>query len=322
VGDVFPFIVGCARSGTTLLRAMFDAHSEIAIPGESYFAVWLGRRRGRYETPDGFDTERFLGDLLPDHWFRHWGVADADVRAALDAASPATFPDAVRAVYRCYAVTHGKTRYGDKTPTYVRYIPVLARDFPESVFVHLVRDGRDVALSLLDAPWGPQTFADAALHWRDNVAAGRRAGRALGVARYCEVRYEDLLADPEREARMLCRFMGIAYEPAMLAYAERADEMISRLPDPREHANLRLPPTVGLRDWRRTMPEAQVQLFDALAGPALRQFGYEPGPAPPDGDTRVKAAYARARWRARNGARRARRVAVRARDATGGRDVR
>ena len=240
---IFPFVVGCSRSGTTLLRALLDAHPLLAVPPESHFAV-LPRLR-----------------LRRDPWFRLWEIDPPDLRGLGVA-------DAVRAVFAAYAAAHGKPRYADKTPHYVSHLPLLADRFPEARFVHVVRDGRDVALSLLEVPWGPDDLEGAALHWRRRVLEGRAAG--LGPARYRELRYEALVADPERELRGLAAWLELSYDPAMLDPARRPVAM----PYPEHHHRLALAPTPGLRDWRREMSAADAARFQAVAGDALAELGY------------------------------------------------
>jgi len=240
---IFPFVVGCSRSGTTLLRALLDAHPLLAVPPESHFAV-LPRLR-----------------LRRDPWFRLWDIDPPDLRGLGVA-------DAVRAVFAAYAAAHGKPRYADKTPHYVSHLPLLADRFPEARFVHVVRDGRDVALSLLEVPWGPDDLEGAALHWRRRVLEGRAAG--LGPARYRELRYEALVADPERELRGLAAWLELPYDPAMLDPARRPVAM----PYPEHHHRVALAPTPGLRDWRREMSAADAARFQAVAGDALAELGY------------------------------------------------
>jgi hypothetical protein len=194
---------------------------------------------------------------------------------------PASFPDAVRRAYGQWAAHAGKPRYADKTPMHVSHLPRLARMFPEARFVHLVRDGRDVALSYCTVEWGPATVTEAALLWRRRVAAGRRAGRRLGPGRYREVRYEDLVAEPERVVRELCAFLDLAWDDTLLRYPARAGEVIAATRFPAAHDRLRLPPTPGLRDWRRDMDPVDIAAFEAVAGRELVAFGYAPaGPAP------------------------------------------
>lgn len=308
----FPFIVGCGRSGTTLVRAILNAHPEVAVPGESYFVVWLGRQRRRYEVAGGFDQGSFLDDLSGQAWFRRWALPDDEVRAALADAAPTGFPDAVRAVYGAYARQHGKQRYGDKTPIYILHLPLIASLLPEVAFVHVLRDGRNVALSLLNAGWGPQRWEHAALHWKLQVERGRAAGRALGASRYCELRYEDLLDDPEGQVRTLCRFLGLEFDGSMLRYFEGAASLLSAEPYPHEHENLRLPPTKGLRDWRTAVTATEIAQFEALAGDLLTDLGYHRATSILTLSTRLHAHQVKTNWHLHRAARAAKSKAAKA----------
>jgi hypothetical protein len=227
---------------------MLDAHPELAVPPESHFV--LAR-----------DVGRLRRALRRDRWFALWGIETPDLRGL-------EFADAVRALFANYAAHHGKPRYADKTPHYVSHLPRLAERFEEARFVHVVRDGRDVALSLLEVPWGPDSVEEAALQWRRRVLEGRAAG--LGPDCYRELRYEALVADPERELRALVAWLDLPYDAGMLAYASRP----LVVPYPDHHARLTLPPTPGLRDWRRDMAPADVTRFEAIAGDALETLGY------------------------------------------------
>lgn len=276
-----PFIVGCGRSGTTLLRAMFDSHPGMAVPPESYFVASMGRHRRRYERAGVFVTERFIEDLLAHQRFDLWALPEREVREVLRDEEPADLPDAIRLTYRTYAASRGKPRYGDKTPSYVLHLPLLADMFPEARFIHIIRDGHDVALSMLNIAWGPNSVEDAALHWRRHVSRGRKEGERLGPERYREVRYEDLVAEPETVIRSLCPFLDLPFEESMLRYFERAEEVMAGSRDRDKHKRLALPPTHGLRDWRTQMDARDLATFDALAGNLLHELGYQRGAAPP-----------------------------------------
>jgi hypothetical protein len=263
--EPFVFVVGCERSGTTLLRAMLDSHPRLAVPPESHFLIPL------LAVP--FDRESFLETLAEHRRFARWSLPIEDVAAALDAAEVDTMRDAVRALYRTYASRHGKDRWGDKTPGYVRHLTGLAALLPESRFVHIIRDGRDVALSWMDTDFGPSTVTEAAQRWRKDVRAGRQAGREL-PDRYLEVRYEDLVDHPEAVLTTICEFTDLAFDPAMLDYPERADAVIEATLAPRHHGRLRQRPTAGLRKWREEMPPDAVRAFEQTAGGLLARLGY------------------------------------------------
>jgi Sulfotransferase family len=270
----FLFIFGCGRSGTTMLRSMFDSHPGIAIPGESGF-IWQARKR--HERRTEFDVHSFVDSLLSHRRFQKWGLDAQSLRAAMFSDPPVEdFAAAIRRLYRLFADARGKERYGDKTPGHVLRLPLIASMFPEGRFVHLVRDGRDVTLSYMDIKeWGPASVPEAALYWKRRVQYGRRKGRALGPTRYTEVRYEDLVADPEAELRRLCGFASLAFHDEMLRYFERAGEVLDLEMHPHRHQGIHRPPTAGLRDWRTKMNDEDVSCFEVLAGDALTEFGYE-----------------------------------------------
>lgn len=265
--DPFVFVVGCERSGTTLLRAMLDSHSELAMPPESYFLVPLMK--------EPYAPQSFL-DLLAEHRrFARWGLPIEEVERELQDARPGDLAAAVRVLYRTYARSRGKSRWGDKSPGYVRRIRALAGLLPEAHFVHIIRDGRDVALSWLETPFGPGSITEAAERWRKDVRAGRRAGRKHAEDRYMEVRYERLVSRPKRVLRRLCDFARLGFEPGMLDYPRRADAIIEPTLEPQSHQRLHRPPTSGLRDWRTQMDLADVRAFNRVAGDLLTRLGYE-----------------------------------------------
>ena len=268
--DPFLFIVGRGRSGTTLIRSQLDTHPDLAVVNENHAMATLVRKRRSYETARGFDAQALVGDIRRNTSFFRLEMTPEDVGRALSEASPRSLADAVRAIYRFYAARRGKSRYADKNPNNVLHVGPIAELFPEARFLHVIRDGRDSTLSYLAASFGPTNVAEAALYWRRFVGHGRREGLALGPDRYRELRYEDLLADPEKELRAICAFIGLPFDDAMLRYYERAHELIDK-----DHPNLGRPPTKGIRDWRREMDPGDVVLFEALAGDLLDELGYE-----------------------------------------------
>ena len=259
--EPFPFIVACGRSGTTLLRAMLERGGQIAIPPESYFPVSLRPRYGHAFEPIGF-----AADLGENVRFRAWDLPVPDLSEVR------TYPDALRTVYAAYAAAHSADRYGDKTPPFVLHMDLLADLFAEGRFVHLIRDGRDVARSLVQTSFGPNGLARAAEVWKRRVSRGRASGALLGPARYLEVRYEALVGEPETTLRSVCAFLELEFHDEMLHPEEGGTLVPESEP---HHANLAMPVTAGLRDWRRDMPDADVALVEALGGGLLSELGYE-----------------------------------------------
>jgi hypothetical protein len=272
---------------------MLDSHPEMAVPDETHFLASIGRKHRRRRRPDGFDVGAFVKEIFNYRSFREWGLPEERVTEAFRASPPRNYPEAIRRLYATYAAQRGKCRYGDKTPDYVLHLDYLGRLFPDARFVHLIRDGRDIALSYMQLGFSLETAAT--YYWKRYVRAGRRAGAGLGPGRYREIRYEDLLADPEGQLRAMCPFLGLEFDFAMLRYFERADEVLGSVPVTRRrwHRHLDRPPTLGLRDWRREMSTEQVVLFEALAGDLLQELGYERGC--PEVPLRAQL-HARRRW--------------------------
>ena len=269
--DAPPLIVlGVRRSGTTLLRVMLDRNPELAVPDESYFVPQLARRhRGRVDPAAFVDDLRRLPTLV------EWGLSPDAVAARLREGM--SRGEAIAAVFAAYAAERGKTRWGDKTPLYMQYLPLLERLFPEAAYVHLVRDGRDAATSFLEVPagimtagWGhPRDAAGFAAQWAIEVRGARALGRRVGE-RYIEVRYEELVASPGEELRRICAFAGLEYDDAMLGYVGQTDSAR------KEHQRrLDEPPRVGVRDWRTEMPPEDVAAFESVAGDLLGDLGYD-----------------------------------------------
>jgi len=297
---VFPLFLGSGRSGTTVFRNVFDSHSELAMTHEAHFVAQLAQQRSVYETASGFDQELFAADLYRNSNFVRQGIERSSVEQRLRLDDVATFADAVRCVFSLYAGAQDKRLYGDKTPGYVNHIELLAGIFPESKFVHIIRDGRDVALGYLDRDeWGPSTVAEAALYWRSRVSRGRDAGRSIGENRYIEVRYEDMVDDPEFTTRRVCSFLGLDFEPAMLQFHEKGEAFIASSNTPEAFAGLAKPITKGMRDWRTQMANDDVALFEVIAGDLLDSLGYETVSDSPSSALRIRARWAAAAWQAR-----------------------
>jgi Sulfotransferase family len=283
-----PFIVGATRSGTTLLRLMLDAHPDMAIPSESHFIPDLIKAY-RLESAS---PER-LAEVVTAH--RRWGDFHLDaeeLRERFRAIDPINPGDAIRAFFELYAEREGKSRWGDKTPGYVREMHRIESVLPEARFIHLIRDGRDVALSVLGMNWGPSTVPEAAFRWKKRILRARE--QVPRIDHYVEVRYEDLVLDTGATLRRVCEFIELPYDEAMLEYHERAPQRLQekardldRGPEKEpQSAEARLeshalateppdPERVGR--WRTEMSAEDRAVYEQLAGDLLADLGYEVG---------------------------------------------
>jgi len=267
---------------------MLNAHPQIAVPPESRFVIEL------YESSDydEVEVEGILARLEAHRRFQLWQLSIEDVRRELGQHKFLPYARVMEGAFRAYARARDKSRWGDKTPRYVEHIALLARLFPSARFVHQIRDGRDVALSYADVPFGPKSVARAAHLWARRVRSGIEAGRALGPERYAELRYEDLVVDPEAHARRLCGFLGVPFDDGMMDHARRArSDILERAARYNPHLTER--PAAQLRSWEREMSPSQVAVFEAVAGELLSQLGYPRAAGDPSAGTRVAAALGR-----------------------------
>ena len=266
-------VLGVRRSGTTLLRVMLDRNAELAVPDESYFVPQLARRhRGTIDPAVFVDDLRRLPTLV------EWGLSPERVAERLRPGM--TSGEAIACVFETYAGERGKPRWGDKTPLYMQHLSLLESLFPTARFVHLIRDGRDAALSFLSVPrgimtegWGhPQDARGFARQWATEIRSARDLGDRIGSGRYLELRYEALVADPASELRRVCDFAGLVYDDAMLGYVGHTDAAR------KEHQQrLNEPPRVGVRDWSTEMSANDRAAFEATAGDLLAELEYPVG---------------------------------------------
>jgi hypothetical protein len=256
---------------------MLDRHPMLAIPPETVGLIpdLYGRRLRYGEQGRVDDMHRFLRDLSSHPGFRRWGISIEAV--AEHVVRGQQLAEAIAAAYETYAIAHRKVTWADKTPRYLEYLALLGDLFPNARFVHLIRDGRDVALSELDRKRLHRRAASAGILWARKTSLARATGQSLGRDRYIELRYESLVSTPEAELRRLCEFLGLPFSESMLEHDPSViSRELTRMPVAERawHQRLTLPPTPGLRDWRTEMSLREVAEFEAVAGRALVDAGY------------------------------------------------
>ncbi|WP_235018239.1 sulfotransferase family protein [Thermomonospora echinospora] len=281
------FVIGCPRSGTTLLQLMLHSHPRIAIPAETRFLLPAYASRRGFGDLSLADNRRALAEWIvgrKETKFHDLGL-DADEVVEEIVAAPPTLGSALGTVFRAYARRFGKPRWGDKRPSYFKHVDVLRRMWPDAQFVHLIRDGRDCVASLKEMPWYTLDSYHAICAWREAIDYGRRYARRLGPGSYYELQYERLVADPAAELAGLCGFLGEDFDPAMTEPQEIARLTVP--PKKRWHDRTQDPVTPGrVGSWTQRLEPWEIALAEAALGSRLRAYGYEV-----DGSDRPSASH-------------------------------
>jgi hypothetical protein len=268
-------VVGCPRSGTTMLQLMLHAHRRIAIPPETRFMLAAYRERRSFGDLAVPANRRALARRLVrrDTRFCDLGL-DADDIVERIAAGPGTLGSALGTIFQRYAARFGKPRWGDKRPAYLHNIDILLRLFPDAQFINIVRDGRDCVASLKEMSWHRKDIYATVAAWARAVDDARRAARRLGPRQWHEVRYEDLVSDPPGRLAALCAYLGEEYDPAMAEPSAVAGVAVPSFKT--WHALTHSPVTTGrVQSWQTRLDPEEIALCEAALGSRLLANGYE-----------------------------------------------
>ena len=283
-----PFVVGVGRSGTTLLRLMLDAHPDLAMPPETGFIPDLIAAA----RPDDATPERLLAAVTSHRKWGDFPMEPEELLARWQGLERVRPRGAVRAFYELYAEKQGKPRWGDKTPGYTMEMRQISRVLPEARFVHVIRDGRAVALSRMRTlALRPTEIDKVANRWRKRLLKARRQGGKLD--HYLEIRYETLVREPEPTLRRVAEFIDLPWDPAhaelpraLLAAALRSSTATFP-PGARSSPG---PPRAGWRSTSRRRSRStprgstagatssradEIDVFEREAGELLDELGYE-----------------------------------------------
>jgi len=267
------FIFGCGRSGTSLLSRMLNQHPRIAVPYESHlFNTFYGWLPLYGDLHDAKNLNRLLDDILSTDVMQDWdpGLSPDEIRARL---TRHDFAGVFDAILSAYALKTGKARWGEKTPQHIYFWDQISEHFPEARVIHIVRDGRDVALSLLRARFGPKSIYGCAIYWNKYLLEVAKLKKIIPAQNIHQMYYEALLKNPEEELRQLCDFIEEDFFPDMLDFHKNKSRYKT---DPQNQQNLMTPLlTDNNQKWRREMSERQLHVFESISGDFLQEYGYE-----------------------------------------------
>jgi hypothetical protein len=263
-------IVGAPRSGTTLIRSILSAHPHLAISYESNIFSW----QTRYPeiTRENFDA--FWQDFVSSRLFASYHVEAEPLRERVLASGEVSYRGVFGSVCREYAASVNKPRWGEKTPRHYGRLDTLLDWFPDARVLYTLRDPRAVAASTIRAPWGARFVHVPAREWNAAVAVMERW---QPDPRVLVVRYEDLVADVEREVRKICEHVGEEFVPEMIGRRSEsiplhanggwADDQYQRAMSPVS--------TDSIDKWRASLSAYQIAVIEFVTADGMKRYGYE-----------------------------------------------
>ena len=267
------FIIGTQRAGTTLVRLILNNHSKIAIPEEGTFWMPLLRAmRGHFHRPiEPTQLKRYLEYIRANDQFKAWNINIDRVLELLPQNNVITLAELMSQFYHVFARQEKKPFWGDKTPSFFRMVPDLHVLFPKAKFIHVIRDGRDVYLSLKDREKGRKNSAVAALEWSYKIKTAQQQLNILAPDTHYEFKYETLVSSPISEIKAICEFLKLEYEPTMLDFWESSEQYIGK-----HHSTLIFQPISphSKEKWRHQLNQTNNQLFELIAYKTLHKLEY------------------------------------------------
>ncbi len=281
-GEIVPppfFIIGAARSGNTLLRALLLGHSRVSIPPESYVLGGLALEWDRVCYRDWDALVRFvLNEFEHQHDFETWGTDLSPLSGPLRELEPGqrSLARIIDSVYRHYAGEKFPSAdvWGDKTPLTTERVFLIDRVFPGARYIHILRDGRDAVSSAVKAGLYEGSVEAACRQWLLRVRTAREFGRTIAATRFMELRYEDLVSDPRASVEAVCGFLGLDFQEEMMehdrAYARMGDATAHG-----HHAKVGEPVTTGsIGKWKERLTAEQAVFVERTIGEELARIGY------------------------------------------------
>lgn len=272
------FIVGAPRSGTTLLQYMLRSHPTISLPtGESHFIIPLYKNANNFGDLSQRENVKLVLQAMADQSAEFLYTDLHGLKFDIEELADEFFQDGrqsirdvITGLFEKNSAGEGKQRWGDKTPYYVLHIPKILEWWPNAQIIHLIRDGRDVALSILERShdFGIYNFYIAAEQWQKYAETGRKLGKDIPPEQYLELRYEEILEDQAAAIRRVCEFLDETYSEELLNFKKAS--IAGKTPflqKPIQKNNQ--------AKWKSAMNWRQLCVFESVASNSLQSFGYD-----------------------------------------------
>lgn len=284
------FILGNPRSGTTLFRLMLDAHSEVTVPPESGFMIWFYQKYKCWHINGSYEEmiKEFITDLKTAKKINNWRFNFNSLNEFLTVKHSENYTELINDVYTYYALELGKEikLFGDKNNFHLNHIREITEIYKHAKFIHIIRDGRDVACSYKElnnkkinsefAPKLSDNIEDIADEWlENNNLILNDLEKYSSPKNFISIKYEKLVKESCKTLKRACDFLDIDYQSRMLNYYKNSKSF-----EPDEFlqwkANTKKPLQENkIKRYITDLSPIEIELFNRKASSLLNRFGYD-----------------------------------------------
>lgn len=267
-----------------MFRLMLNTHSQITVPPESGFALWFAKKYESIQEYNENTYKEYLEDLFSAKKFETWKLNKQEVLEIFMKKKPKTYSNMTKLVYEAYSNKKNKRSkiFGDKNNYYIDYVEDLAKVFPETKFLFIIRDGRDVAVSYkqineisinsLYKPKLEQNITKIAKEWTKNASTLKKFVTNDRVPAMF-VRYEDLLTNTEKTMKKVLSFLGLNYESLILNFYKYNDEPKEFLQWKRK--TISKLDTTNFNRYKKFLTDVEIKEYEIVAKDMLEFFDYK-----------------------------------------------
>lgn len=268
---------------------MLNSHKNIIIPPECGFAVWWYKKYCHWNAKFLHDHNLltvFLEDFRSSRKIETWNLDYNKLRDFIINRKPESYSKLISLIYEFYGLSLRRkfTRWGDKNNFHLNHITLIRKIFPDSYFIHIVRDGRDVACSYIElngkkiiskyAPKLPNNITDIALDWLTNIETIRTSFEAINWQNVIEIKYEELVINTESVLEKICTFIDEQYDIGMLAYHEKQNDEPKEFLQWKENiSNKPIRSQVGI--YKKELSNQDIDTFNSIVSHVLKLYKYE-----------------------------------------------
>jgi len=285
------FILANPRSGSSLLRIVCDCNEYLTVPPESGFLLWWGKKYkdiSEAELSQSKILNELVDDILSSKKFETWQIEKEELLNFLRLHHPKSYADAGSLVYYFQAKKRGKSPkiWGDKNNYYIHHLQEIIELYPKAKFIHLVRDGRDVACSYRNLPsiasksdYFPNLTVDLveiAREWATNNLRIDAFLKQKAQGNFLVLAYEDVVLSLEETSRKISDFLGVPFDKNMLEYdvLNRKNNLEPSQTLDWKMNTLKKPDKSRINQYMDQFTKEQIELFTKEAGTVLKKYGY------------------------------------------------